>query len=193
MNSLNMIVFCMAVAVIVVGLLLFFEEPQRDAVRVRINRPSEASLDQARRVSVLFARWAGEGATLSVDQTGRWVARMPIGPGEPSVPLAISAPASRPDLALLDALHLLALQCPPAVTRISATSNQWCVRYDGSQWVLHRPCDSCGGHQIPLAYHQPQMTDIARLAARDHRRSAANDSICNNCAATPYERVSYSC
>lgn len=133
------------------------------------------------RAQAIFERWAGPGAQLVEAPDGRWSALVPVRPGGPTVPLALSAPPRRPDLALLSALRLMAVEAPREVTDAQDIYGDWCVHHSGYEWNVHIPCGSCGHTRVPLPYTDPNLVDVARLLARRLHRIHAAKGTCPGC------------
>jgi hypothetical protein len=143
---------------------------------------STAQLDELdRRAQAVFERWAGPGARLVEEPVGRWTAHVPVRPGGPLVPLAISAPTRRADQALLDALRVMAIEAPREVTQAQDIYGDWCVHHNGSSWNVHIPCRRCGHTRIPLPYTDTTLVDVARLLARHLHRAHAHRGTCPAC------------
>jgi hypothetical protein len=139
-----------------------------------------AALEQ--RTAAIFERWAGAGAQLVEEPAGRWTALVPVRPGGPAVPLALHAPTRRPDLALLSALRLMAVEAPREVTRAEEIYADWCVHHNGNEWNVHIPCRACGHTRVPLPYTDTKLVDVARLLARQLHRHHGPRGTCPGCA-----------
>jgi hypothetical protein len=135
-----------------------------------------------RRTAAIFQRWAGAGAQLVEEPAGRWTALVPVRPGGPALPLALHAPTRRPDLALLSALRLMAVEAPREITRVDEIYDDWCVHHNGTEWNVHIPCRSCVHTRVPLPYTDLKLVDVARLLARQLHRRHGPRGTCPSCA-----------
>lgn len=162
-----------------VTVMVLTDQRRRRSLRTA---PPQRDVDELRRrAQAVFERWAGPGARLVEEPTGRWLALVPIRPGGVPIPLALQAPAGRPDLALLAALRLMALEAPREVTDVQEIYADWCVHHNGEAWNVHIPCRTCGHTRVPLPYSDPDLVDVARLLARRlHRRHGAHGT-CPQC------------
>jgi hypothetical protein len=137
--------------------------------------------DIAARADAIFARFAGRGSGLVESPPGRWTALVSTRNNGPKVPLALHAPPGRPDLALVSALRLLAIEAPPEVTETEAIYDAWCVHHNGIEWNVHIPCRRCGHTRVPLPYNDPFLVDVARLAARELQKEHGDAGSCPQC------------
>lgn len=137
--------------------------------------------DITARANAIFARFAGPGSLLVESPPGRWIALVATREGGAKVPLALHAPAGRPDLALVAGLRLLAIEAPPEVHDVNDIYAKWCVHHNGTVWNVHIPCQRCGHTRVPLPYRDPFLVDVARLSARELYGEHGASQSCPQC------------
>jgi hypothetical protein len=175
----NTIWYADVLMVLALGLMLFSRSRKRSAPLYNDQELAEIGA----RADAIFARFAGRGSGLVESPPGRWTALVATRRDGPRVPLALHAPPGRPDLALVSALRLLAIEAPPEVTEVEAIYDDWCVHHNGIEWNVHIPCRRCGHTRVPLPYNDPFLVDVARLAARELHKEHGEQRSCPQCVA----------